>query len=180
MTIKFTKRCYITLQIRSPGRLDIKIQEQAVPTCWKTSLHRRRLSWLNRKVWLVLRVKKDLSKKGQENQDYKDAVRLFRVKIRKVKAQTEFNLATAIKTKILCHFSQQSGEGCGESSNLYWMWGEKVAKFEEGCLKYFVPPFPLALTTEISCSPCTQHPDLEDMGGKQIEGPTVQGKMVCT
>lgn len=43
--------------------------------------------------------KKEFWKKGQKNQDYKDTIRIFRVKIRKVKAQIELNLATAIKDK---------------------------------------------------------------------------------
>lgn len=39
----------------------------------------------------------DLWKKVKATQDYKDAMRLCRAKIRRAKAQLEFNPATAIK-----------------------------------------------------------------------------------
>jgi len=55
--------------------------------CQKTSQWGRRLTWLNRKLWLELRKKKrayDLWKKEQAtHEDYKDVVRLQREKIRR-------------------------------------------------------------------------------------------------
>ena len=47
-------------------------QEQAVPICRKASWWRRRVPWLNRELWLELRLKKrvyDLWKKGQAPQE---------------------------------------------------------------------------------------------------------------
>ncbi|GAB0186782.1 hypothetical protein GRJ2_001143500 [Grus japonensis] len=68
----------------------------------------RRLAWLNRELWLELRVKKrtyDLWKKGQASQeDYKDVVRLCREKIRRAKVQLELNLATVIKDNKKCFY----------------------------------------------------------------------------
>ena len=79
----------------------LKVQEQAVPMCRKTSWLGRRLAWLNRKLWLELREKKrvyDLWKKGQATQeDYMDVMRLCREEIRRAKSQLELNLATAVK-----------------------------------------------------------------------------------
>lgn len=70
--------------------------------------------------------KKGLWKKGQENQkDYKDALRLFGAKIRKVKAQIALNLATAIKEKkIFVSFFSAVRGWLRRISSLYWMWGE--------------------------------------------------------
>lgn len=146
MTLKFSKRCYIALQIRSPGWLDIKIQEQAVFTCWKTSLHRRRLSWLNRNVCLELRIKRTFEE-GQENQkDYKDAVGLFRMKIREVKAQIEFNLATAIKDKkIFVSFFSAVKRGLRRIPRPLLDVGGKQSDEVWERLEYFIPPFPLSL-----------------------------------
>lgn len=58
---------------------------------------------LNRELWMELRDKKrvcDLWKKRQETQeDYKVVMRLCGKKTRRVKAQLELNLATAVKDK---------------------------------------------------------------------------------
>jgi len=70
-------------------------------TSWAKTGWERGLTWLNRELWLELRIKRrvyDLWKKGQATQeDYRDFVRLCREKIRRAKAQLELNLATAIK-----------------------------------------------------------------------------------
>ncbi|KAK4819260.1 hypothetical protein QYF61_000471 [Mycteria americana] len=59
-------------------RENLKVQEQAIPMCRKTSWQARRLAWLNRELWLELRKKRrvyDLWKKGQATQeDYKDVM----------------------------------------------------------------------------------------------------------
>lgn len=69
--------------------------------------------------------KKDLWKKGQENQDCKDTIRLFKAKIRKVKAQIELILATAVKDKkIFVSFFPAVRGWLRSISSLYWMWGE--------------------------------------------------------
>ncbi|KFQ26467.1 hypothetical protein N332_01936, partial [Mesitornis unicolor] len=86
----------------SPFKKDLlKVKEQAVPVCWKTSRRGRRPAWLNRELWLELRKKKrvyDLWKKGQASQEeYRATVRLCREKIRRAKAQLELNLASAAK-----------------------------------------------------------------------------------
>ncbi|KFQ24942.1 hypothetical protein N332_13039, partial [Mesitornis unicolor] len=79
----------------------LKVQEQAVPMCRKTSWQERRPAWLNRELWLELRKKKrvyDLWKKEEASQEeYKATVRLCTEKIRKAKAQLELNLASAVK-----------------------------------------------------------------------------------
>jgi len=69
--------------------------------CQQLSQRGRQPAWLKRKLWLELRKRKkrvcDLCKKGQATQEnYKDVVRLCREKIRRVKAQLELNLATAV------------------------------------------------------------------------------------
>ena len=68
----------------------LKVQEQAVPVCQKTSWWRKRVACLNRKHWLELRKKKtvyDFWKKRQATQEgYKDVMRLCREKIRRAKA----------------------------------------------------------------------------------------------
>ena len=64
------------------------------------SRQERRPAWLNRELWLELRQYYrvyDHWKKGQPTQDYEDAVRLCREKIRRTKAKLELNLAAAIK-----------------------------------------------------------------------------------
>lgn len=48
---------------------------------------------MNRELWLELRVKK-----GQATQeDYKDAMRLYKEQSRRAKAQVELNLAIVVK-----------------------------------------------------------------------------------
>ncbi|KAK4826309.1 hypothetical protein QYF61_007156 [Mycteria americana] len=79
----------------------LKVQEQAIPMCQKTSWYGKSLAWLNRELWLELRKQKrvyDLWKKVQATQDnYKNVMTLRREKIRRAKAQLGLNLATAIK-----------------------------------------------------------------------------------
>ncbi|KAK4830584.1 hypothetical protein QYF61_011819 [Mycteria americana] len=79
----------------------LKMQEQAVPICQKTSQPGRKVGWLNKDLWLELRKKRvvyDLWKKRQATQeDYKDVMSLCREKTRRAKAQLELNLATAMK-----------------------------------------------------------------------------------
>ncbi|GAB0210066.1 hypothetical protein GRJ2_003472400 [Grus japonensis] len=108
----------------------LKVQEQAVPMCQKTSQQeRRRLSWLNRELCLELRKKRrvyGLWKKGQATQeDYKDVMRLCREKIRKAKAQLELNLATAVKdNKNVSINTLATKGGLRRLSILYWMRGK--------------------------------------------------------
>jgi len=75
--------------------------QKAISMCQKMSWWERSLAWLNRELWLKLWQKKkvyELWKKGQATQeDYKDVTRLCREKSRRVKAQLEINLATAVK-----------------------------------------------------------------------------------
>lgn len=76
-----------------------KAWKQAIPVCQKMSWQGRRLAWLNRNFWMELRRKKrrdyHLWKKEQATQeDYKDVVRFWRMKIRRDEVQLELNLYT--------------------------------------------------------------------------------------
>lgn len=69
----------------------------------------RRSVWLNRKLSLELWEKKkrvyDLWNKGQATQEeYKNAISSCRKKIRKAKAQLQFNLAAAVKDNKKCFY----------------------------------------------------------------------------
>ena len=68
----------------------LKVQDQAVPRCRKTSRRGRRPAWLTRELWLELRKKRrvyDLWRKGQATQDYKVVAKLCRENIRTAKAE---------------------------------------------------------------------------------------------
>ena len=95
-------------------------QEQAVPRCCKRSQQQRRPPWLNRELWLELREKRrvyGLWKKGLvPHNDYKDAVRLCRVEIRRSKAQLEMNLASAIKDNKKCFYKYVNSKRPGRDS----------------------------------------------------------------
>lgn len=59
----------------------LEVQEQAVLTGQEMRWWRIRPGWLDRGLWLVFRVTRrvyDLWKKGQETQDYRDVMRLWR------------------------------------------------------------------------------------------------------
>ncbi|KAK4825741.1 hypothetical protein QYF61_002180 [Mycteria americana] len=160
----------------------LKVQEQAVPMCQKMSRQGRRLSWLNRELWLELRKKRrvyDLWKKGQATQeDYKD-VRLCREKIRRAKTQLELNLATAVKDNKKYFYKYISNKR-RTKENLHPLLdagGNIVTKDEEKAevLNAF---FASVFNSKTSCSPGTQPPELEDRDREQNEAPLVQGEMV--
>ncbi|GAB0205816.1 hypothetical protein GRJ2_003047200 [Grus japonensis] len=78
----------------------LRAQEQAIPKCRKSSRRSRRPAWLNRDLLLELRRKKKVYacwKQGQATwEDYRDAARLCREKIRAAKAQLELKLASTV------------------------------------------------------------------------------------
>ncbi|KAK4810960.1 hypothetical protein QYF61_014432 [Mycteria americana] len=80
------------------GRLS---PEQAIPKCWKSSNQGRRPAWLSRDLLLELGWKRKVYghwKQGQATrEDYRDAVRHCREKIRAAKARLEFKLASTVK-----------------------------------------------------------------------------------
>ncbi|GAB0180024.1 hypothetical protein GRJ2_000467700 [Grus japonensis] len=78
----------------------LRAQEQVIPKCRKSSRQGRRPAWLNRDLLLELRWKKKVYacwKQGQAMwEDYRDAARLCREKIRAAKAQLELKLASTV------------------------------------------------------------------------------------
>jgi len=79
------------------------------------------------KKWRVY----ELWKQGQETQeDYKDAVRLCREKIRRAKAQLELYLATAVKDNKKCFYKYISSKRRAKESlhHLLDVWGKHSDK----------------------------------------------------
>ncbi|KAK4811142.1 LOW QUALITY PROTEIN: hypothetical protein QYF61_019773 [Mycteria americana] len=160
----------------------LKAQEQAVPMCRKTS-RRGRLAWLNRGLWLECRKKRrvyDLWKKGQATQeDYKDVVRLCREKIRRAKAQLEFNLATAIKDNKKCFYKYiHNKRRAKENLHLLLDAGGNIVTKDEEKAEVLNAFFASVFNSKTSCSPDTQPPELEDRDGEENEAPIIQGEMV--
>ncbi|GAB0203785.1 hypothetical protein GRJ2_002844100 [Grus japonensis] len=161
----------------------LKAQEQAVPMCQKTSWQGRRLAWLNRQLWLELRIKRrvyGLWKKGQATQeDYKDVVRLYREKIRRAKVQLELNLATAVKYSKKCFYKYINNKRRAKENlhPLLDVGGNTVTKDEEKA-EVLNATFASVFSSKTSCSPGTQPPELEDRDGEQKKAPIIQGEMV--
>ncbi|KAK4819995.1 hypothetical protein QYF61_017374 [Mycteria americana] len=122
----------------------------------------------------------DLWKKGQATQEvYKGVVRLCKEKIRRAKAQLEFNMATAIKDNKKCFYKYISNKKRAKEilHPLLDARGNIVAKDEEKAevLNAF---FASVFNSKTSCSPGTQLPELEDRDREQNEAPITQGEMV--
>lgn len=103
------------------------MKQQAITVRQKTNLSRRLLC-LNRELWLELRAKKGvyhLWKKGWATQeDYKEAMTLYKEKIRRAKAKVELKLATVVKDNLKTHQQQM------ESTKGYWgSWWQNVHKY---------------------------------------------------
>ncbi|KAK4819351.1 LOW QUALITY PROTEIN: hypothetical protein QYF61_001243 [Mycteria americana] len=161
---------------------DLKAQKQAVPRCRKTSWRGRRPAWLNRELWLELRKKSrvyNLWKKGQATQeDYKGVARLCREKIRRAKAELEFNLSAAVKDNKKYFFKYISSKRrAKENLQPLTGGGNPVIKDEEKAelLNAF---FASVFNSKANCSLGTQPPELEDRDGNQNGAPIIQGEMV--
>ncbi|GAB0207221.1 mitochondrial enolase superfamily member 1 [Grus japonensis] len=78
----------------------VKVQEQVIPFCQKSSKQGRRPAWLNRELLMELQKKNklyDLWKRGQTSQeDYIAVVCMCREKTQKAKAQLELKLASVV------------------------------------------------------------------------------------
>uniref|UniRef100_K7EZ11 Endonuclease/exonuclease/phosphatase domain-containing protein n=1 Tax=Pelodiscus sinensis TaxID=13735 RepID=K7EZ11_PELSI len=79
----------------------LRAQKQTIPLCRKDRKYGKRPAWLNKEILHDLKIKKESYKKwklGQLTKDeYRQATRECRGKIRKAKAQNEIKLATGIK-----------------------------------------------------------------------------------
>ena len=77
----------------------LKAQEQVIFLCHK--MREKRQVWVNMGLFLKLKEKKRiylLWRKGQATwEEYREVVRIYREKIKKVKAQLELNLAIGVK-----------------------------------------------------------------------------------
>lgn len=87
------------------------------------------MAWLNRDLGPELREKirfYDLWKKGQETwKNYKDNVGLWGNKIRRVEAQPEFNLTTALKDIKKCFYKCITSKG-RDKDNLHSLLDARV------------------------------------------------------
>ena len=114
------------------------------------SRQERRPAWLNRELWLELRQYYrvyDHWKKGQPTQDYEDAVRLCREKIRRTKAKLELNLAAAIKDNKNSFYKYINNKMRAKENlrPLLDVGGNIVTRMRER-LRYLVPSLPQSLT----------------------------------
>ncbi|KAK4832568.1 hypothetical protein QYF61_024186 [Mycteria americana] len=159
----------------------LKVQKQAVPMGQKMSQQGRRLAWLDRELWLELRKKRrvcDLWKKGQATQeDYKDVVRLCRDKMRRAKAQLEFNLATAVKDNKKCFYNYISNERRAKENLLLVVGGKNIVAKDVEKAEVLNAFFASVFNSKTSCSPGTQTPELEDRDRQQNEAPLIQREM---
>ena len=137
-------------------------QEQAVPRCCKRSHQQRRPPWLNRELRLELREKRrvySLWKKGLATRnDYKDAVRLCRVEIRRSKAQLEINLASAIKDNKYVNNKRKTRESLHPLLDA----GGNMATSDEEKAEVLNAFFASVFNNKTSCTEGIQPPQPED------------------
>jgi len=124
------------------------------------SRQERRPAWLNRELWLELRQYYrvyDHWKKGQPTQDYEDAVRLCREKIRRTKAKLELNLAAAIKDNKNSFYKYINNKMRAKENlrPLLNVWGSIATKDEEKA-EVLNATFASAFNSKTSCSQGTQ------------------------
>lgn len=88
----------------------------------------RRPAWLKGELWLNLGNRRAYHLWTETQKDYKDDMKLCREKIRRTKAQTELDLATAVEfneTKnVSINKKSATRGGLRTISILFWMWEE--------------------------------------------------------
>ncbi|KAK4809540.1 hypothetical protein QYF61_016972 [Mycteria americana] len=149
----------------------VKAQEQAVPTCRKTSRRGGPPAWLHRGFgWNAGEKGRvyDLWQKGQGTREgYKGVVRVRRERIRRAKAQLELDLAAAITDNTKCFYAYISNKRRAKE-NLHRLWdvgGNAVTKAEEEAESdQLFSGYPA--------------PELEDGDGEQNAAPIIQGEIV--
>lgn len=120
-----------------------------------------------------------LGRRRGTRKDYKDFIRSSREKIRKAKAQLEFNLATTVKINkkwVYKHYQQKEDQGRSLSIIGLGQGGNIITKDEKtGILNIFLTSL---FNRESGYPHGSQPPELVDRNGKQNRPPAIQEDVV--